>query len=86
MSTVSLLSKSNSESSIVPSTWARVSRNITDGNYMFKVNNRNTRTSCEICSKLTIKTPVPVSLLLALNILTPCSSFSNANFEQVNVG
>ena len=27
------------------------------GNYMFKVNNRNTRTSCEICSKLTIKTP-----------------------------
>ena len=26
-------------------------------NYMFKVNNRNTRTRCEICSKLTIKTP-----------------------------
>ena len=26
------------------------------GNYMFKVNNRNTRTRCEICSKLTIKT------------------------------
>ena len=26
-------------------------------NYMFKVNNRNTRSSCEICSKLTIKTP-----------------------------
>ena len=26
------------------------------GNYMFKVNNRNTRTTCEICSKLTIKT------------------------------
>ena len=25
------------------------------GNYWFKVNNRNTRT-CEICSKLTIKT------------------------------
>ena len=23
------------------------------GNYMFKVNNRNTRTRCEICSKLT---------------------------------
>ena len=31
---------------------------ITAGNYMFKVNNRNTRTTCEIiCSKLTIKTP-----------------------------
>ena len=24
------------------------------GNYMFKINNRNTRTKCEICSKLTI--------------------------------
>ena len=27
------------------------------GNYMFKVNNRNPRTRCEICSKLTIKIP-----------------------------
>ena len=27
------------------------------GNYMFKVNNRNTRRRCEICPKLTIKTP-----------------------------
>ena len=37
---------------------------------MFKVNNRNTRTMCEICSKLTIKTPERrlVSLLLTLNI------------------
>ena len=26
------------------------------GNYIFKVNNRNTRARCEICSKLTIKT------------------------------
>ena len=26
------------------------------GNYMFKVDNRNTRTRCEICSKLTIET------------------------------
>ena len=26
-------------------------------NYMFKVNNRNSRTRCETCSKLTIKTP-----------------------------
>ena len=25
--------------------------------YMFKVNNRNTRTWCGICSKLTVKTP-----------------------------
>ena len=27
------------------------------GIYLFKVNNRNTRTKCEICSQLTIKTP-----------------------------
>ena len=32
------------------------SRNPT-GNYMFKVNNRNTRIRCEICSKLTIMIP-----------------------------
>ena len=25
--------------------------------YLLKVNNRNTRTKCEICSKLTTKTP-----------------------------
>ena len=35
------------------------------GNYMFKVNNRNTRTRCEICSKLTIKKP---EFELTLNI------------------
>ena len=43
------------------------------GNYMFKVNNRNTRTRCEICSKVTIKIldaigVVLVSLLLTLNM------------------
>ena len=27
------------------------------GIYLLKVNNRNTRTRCETCSKLTIKTP-----------------------------
>ena len=32
-------------------------RQIPTGNYMFKVNNRNTTTRCEVCSKLTIKTP-----------------------------
>ena len=26
-------------------------------NYMFKVNNKNTRAKCEICSKFTIKLP-----------------------------
>ena len=37
------------------------------GNYMFKVRNRNTRTSCEICSKLTIKT-TKIRQWLTLNI------------------
>ena len=37
--------------------------------YLLKVNKRNTRTSCEICSELKIKTPrVLLSLLLTLNI------------------
>ena len=34
------------------------------GNYMFKVNNRNTRTRCEICSKLTIKIPMPAGYII----------------------
>ena len=53
------------------------------GIYLLKVNNSNTRTRCEICSKLTIKTPepgvfiadsehvshlAPVFLLLTLNM------------------
>ena len=42
------------------------------GNYMFKVNNKNTRTRCGICSKLKIKTPKRhqqiKSLLLILKI------------------
>ena len=41
------------------------------GIYMFKGNNRNTRTRCKICSKLTsggIDGIVLVSLLLTLNI------------------
>ena len=29
------------------------------GIYLLKVNNRNIRTRCKICSKLTIKTPKP---------------------------
>ena len=34
-----------------------ISKIITAGNYMFQVNKRKTETRCEICSKLTIKTP-----------------------------
>ena len=43
----------------------------TAGNYMFKVNNRNSRTRRKICSKLTIKIPERhqlLSSLLTLNI------------------
>ena len=42
---------------------------VTEEANMFKVNNRNTRTWCEICSKLTIKTPERhQSLLLTLSM------------------
>ena len=33
----------------------QVNYSLPAGNYMFKVNNRNAKTRCEICSKLTIK-------------------------------
>ena len=36
--------------------WEKL-KNIPVGIYLLKVNNRNTNTRCEICSKLTIKTP-----------------------------
>ena len=49
---------------------------------MFKVNSRNTRTRCEICSKLTIKTPERrhwglVFLLLTLSRLMSAGIFTN---------
>ena len=43
------------------------------GNCMFKVNNRNTRKRCEICSNLTLKTPERFGSFIV-------------NFEQVNAG
>ena len=38
---------------------ALIKTNLLDptGNYMFKAKNRNTKARCEICSKLTVKTP-----------------------------
>ena len=59
---------------------------------MVKVNNRNTRTRCEICSEVTIKTPERPHcrrsglLLLTSNIFTPCSSASIVNFEHIIAG
>ena len=46
------------------------------GSYLLKVNNRNARTKCGICSKLTIKTR-------ERRRHWPCSSVSIANFEHV---
>ena len=62
-------------------------------NHMFKVRNRNTRTTCEVCSKLT-KTPrqrqwYPSCWCLYCQLwtyFTPCSIVSIFNFEQVNAG
>ena len=48
--------------------------------YLLKGNNRNTRARCEICSKLTIKTP---EWRQKLTLKTPFSSVSIVNFEHV---
>ena len=59
---------------------------------MFKVNNRNTGTKCEICSKLTIKIPEQRhwrrSGVFVVNFerISLCSSVSIVNFEQVHAG
>ena len=59
---------------------------------MFKVNNRNTRTRCKICSDLTIKTPERYQAsfwflyCLLWTYFTPCSRVYVVNFEQVNAG
>ena len=46
------------------------------GNYMFKINNRNNRARCEICSKVTIKTTEPQQWRL--------SGFFIVNFEHIS--
>ena len=61
-------------------------------NYLLKVNNRNSRTRCETCSKLTIKTPEwrqwSSSDVFIINFehISLCSSVSIVNFEQVKAG
>ena len=67
------LSDSNLDLFIIPREWGTM---IPAGNHMFKVNNRNTRTRYEICSKLAIKTPY----------FTSYSSVSIVNIEQVSAG
>ena len=43
--------------------------------YVLKVNNRNTRKRCEICSKLTIKTPENVIDVVLLFLLLTWNMF-----------
>ena len=57
--------------------------NIT-GNYLLKVNNRNNRTRCEICSKLTIKTSFLYCEIWIY--FASCSCVSIVNFEHVIAG
>ena len=52
--------------------------------YQLKVSNRNTRTRCEICSKLTLKTPERRPWLWTC--FTPCSSVSVVNLEHMPTG
>ena len=47
------------------------------GNYLFKVNNRNTRTKCEICSKLT-----PCSSVFIVNFEPVIASCVVSAFEN----
>ena len=53
--------------------------------YLLKVSNRNTKTRCEMCSKLTIKTPELRNGVLIIQFwtyFTPCSNVSIVNFEH----
>ena len=59
--------------------------------YLFKVNNRNTRKRCEICSKLTIKTPKRryrrrsgMFIVNFEHILHLFKSVAVVDFEQLN--
>ena len=59
-------------------------------NFMFKLNNRNTRTKCEICSRLTIKTPERPSFWCLhcwlWTYFAPCSNVSIVNLEHAVLG
>ena len=65
--------------------WCSVINRSPASNNMFKVNNRNTRTRGEICSKFTIKT-LERHHWFFLNVFHAFSSFYIISFEQVNAG
>ena len=59
------------------------------GANVINVNNKNIRTTCKICSKLTIKTQddvIDVSSLLILNSFYTLFWDFIDNFEQINAG
>ena len=51
--------------------------------FMFKVNNRNTKARCEIMFKVNKNTST-MPLIVLVSYLTPCSRVSIVNFEQVD--
>ena len=56
------------------------------GNYIFRVNNRNTRTRCETCSKLTIKTPERRKWRRSGVFIVNFEHISHLNFEHAIAG
>ena len=52
---------------------------------LLKVNNKNTRASCEICSKLTIKASERVFIANFEHISRLCSSVLIVNIEHVMI-
>ena len=72
---------------LYPKTSKEFSHDIPAGIYLLKVNNRNTRTRCEICSKLIIMTPSIWCLYCwLLTYFTLCYSVSIVSFEHVIAG
>ena len=60
--------------------------NIPSGIYLLKVNERNARARCEICSKLTIKIPERCQWLNFEHVSHLALVFFFVNFEQVSAG
>ena len=63
-----------------------IGENFSKNIYLFIVNNSNTRKGCEICSKLTIKSPqrrstVFINFEHISYLFTPFSSVSTVGFE-----
>ena len=47
--------------------------------YLLKVNNENTRTKCETCSKLIIKTPDSVSDVVLVSLILTLNKYSHVS-------